>query len=82
MYTSHGRDETVALPSLCGHAPESPVQPSPQSNARLVFSERCLTGEVYPTPDVERLANERALRKNSRCELLGFREVAKEKSNA
>jgi hypothetical protein len=40
------------------------------------------TGEVYPTPDVERLANERALRKNSPCELLGFRKVAKEKSNA
>jgi hypothetical protein len=50
-YTSHGRDEAVALPSLCGHAPESPGQSSPESSVRKT-SERCLTGEAYPQADL------------------------------
>src|SRR4029450_6733942 len=34
------------------------------------LSDRCLTGEIYPTPDVTRLANEQALRENAPLEFL------------
>jgi hypothetical protein len=61
-----GRDATVALPALCGHAPERRRQSSPQSND-VEGVKRCLTGEVYPPPDLAWRANERALRK--KCQI-------------
>jgi hypothetical protein len=63
-YTSHGRDAAEVLPSLRAHGPESLWQSSPRSSVRKT-SERCLRGEVYPSPDLARRANERALRKDS-----------------
>ena len=64
VYTSHGRDAAVVLPSLCGHAPASQWQPSPESSVRET-SERCLTGDVYPLSDLAPASQRASVRKNS-----------------
>jgi CheY-like chemotaxis protein len=56
---AHGRDEAVALPSPRYHAPASQWQPSPESNVRQTVL-RCLTGDVYPLPDLAARPTSRA----------------------